>query len=145
MKRSAGVAEAEAALATVLAGATDEEVAIAEAGVSEAEAGLTSAQAGLAIAQAALADYELRAPFAGDVARVSVEEGESVSPGISVVSLSDSSPWYVETDDGVVTNIAPRSEIKRGDVTYTVTIKLTDADDAALLWGLTVFVDINVE
>jgi hypothetical protein len=30
-------------------------------------------------------------------------------------------------------------------VTYTVTIKLTDADDAPLRWGLTAFVDINVE
>jgi HlyD family secretion protein len=168
----AGVAEAEAALASVLAGATDEEIAIAEAGVSEAEAGLVSAQAGLAMAQAALEDYELKAPFAGEIALVSVEEGESVSPGISFVSLSQGSPWYVETDDlteidivqvavgqpvtvsidaipdrefnGVVTNITPRSEIKRGDVTYTVTIKLTDADDAPLLWGLTVFVDINV-
>jgi HlyD family secretion protein len=169
----AGVAEAEAALAAVLAGATDEEVAIAQAGVSEAQAGLTSAQAALAIAQAALEDYELKAPFAGEMARVGVEEGEYVSPGISVVSLSHSSPWYVETDDlteidivqvavgqpvkvtidaipdrefnGVVTEVAPRSETKRGDVTYTVTIELTDADDAPLRWGLTAFVDISVE
>ncbi len=90
-----------------------------------------------------------------------------------MVSLSDSSTWYVETDDlteidivqvavgqpvrvtidavpnqefnGVVTDVAPRSEIKRGDVTYTVTIMLTDAEDAPLRWGLTAFVDINVE
>ena len=47
--------------------------------------------------------------------------------------------------DGVVTDIAPRSEIKRGDVTYTVTIQLLDAEDAPLRWGLTAFVDINVE
>jgi len=169
----AGVAEAEAALATVRAGATDEEIAIAEAGVNEAEAGLISANAALAIAQKALEDYELKTPFGGSVARVSTEEGESVSPGVPVVSLSDSSTWYVETDDlteidivqvavgqpvsvtidaipnqefsGVVTDVAPRSEIKRGDVTYTVTIMLTDAEDAPLRWGLTVFVDINVE
>lgn len=169
----AGVAEAEAALATVRAGATDEEIAIAQAGVAEAEAGLTSAQAALTIAQAGLDDYQLRAPFAGSVAQISVEEGEFVSPGVPVVSLSDSSSWYVETDDlteidvvqvvvgqpvkvnidaipdrefdGVVTDIAPRSEIKRGDVTYTVTIQLLDAEDAPLRWGLTAFVDINVE
>jgi HlyD family secretion protein len=169
----AGVAEAEAALATVLAGATDEEIAIAQAGVSEAEAGLVSAQAALAIAQAALEDYELKAPFAGKVARIGVEEGEFISAGTPVVSLSDDSTWYVETDDlteidvvevavgqpvvvtvdaipnrefnGVVTDIAPRSEIKRGDVTYTITIELVDAEDAPLRWGLTAFVDINVE
>ncbi len=169
----AGVAEAEAALAAVRAGATDEEIAIARAGVAEAEAGLASAQAALAMAQAGLDDYQLRAPFAGSVAQVRAEEGEFVSPGVSVVSLSDSSDWYVETDDlteidvvqvavgqpvkvtidaipdrefnGVVTDIAPRSEIKRGDVTYTVTIQLLDAEDAPLRWGLTAFVDINVE
>ena len=90
-----------------------------------------------------------------------------------VVSLSDSSNWYVETDDlteidvvqvelgqpvsvtidaipdveftGEVTEIAPRSEIKRGDVTYTITIRLLDADNALLRWGLTAFVDINVD
>jgi len=168
-----GVAEAEAALATVRAGATDEEIAIAQASVAEAQAGLASAQAALASAQAGLDDYQLRAPFAGSVAQIGVEEGEFVSPGIPVVSLSDSSDWYVETDDlteidvvqvvvgqpvkvsidaipnrefdGVVTDVAPRSEIKRGDVTYTVTIKLLDAEDAPLRWGLTAFVDINVE
>jgi hypothetical protein len=47
--------------------------------------------------------------------------------------------------NGIVTEVAPRSETKRGDVTYTVTIELTDADDAPLLCGMTVFVDINVE
>jgi len=169
----AGVAETEAALAAVLAGATEEEIAIAEAGVNQAEAGLTSAKAALAIAQNALEDYELKAPFAGSVARIITEQGEFVSPGVPVVSLSDSSTWYVETDDlteidivqvavgqpvrvtidaipdrefnGVVTDVAPRSEIKRGDVTYTVTIMLTDVEDAPLRWGLTAFVDINVE
>ena len=169
----AGVAEAEAALDAVLAGATDEEIAIAEARVVEAEAALASAQAALAIAQSALEDYELKAPLAGDIARISVEVGESVSPGVPVVSISDGSNWYVETDDlteidvvqvalgqpvsvtidaipdreftGVVTDIAPRSEIKRGDVTYTVTIELIDLDNAPVRWGLTAFVDINVE
>ena len=46
---------------------------------------------------------------------------------------------------GVVTDIAPRSEIKRGDVTYTVTIQLTATDGVPLRWGLTAFVDIDVE
>jgi HlyD family secretion protein len=169
----AGVAEAQAALATVLAGSTEEQIAIAEAGVAEAEAGVVSAQAALDMAQVALADFELVAPFAGTVARAGVEVGELVSPGTPIVSLGDSSTWYVDTDDlseidvvqvavgqpvkvtvdaipdqefsGVVTDIAPRSETKRGDVTYTVTVELTDADDAPLRWGMTAFVDINVE
>jgi len=169
----AGVSEAQAALAAVLAGATQEEIAIAQAGVVEAEAGLASAQAALAIAQAALSDFELTAPTPGTVARVNLEVGEFAAPGTPVISLGATSNWYVETDDlteidivqvsvgqpvkvtvdaipdreynGVVTEVAPRSEIKRGDVTYTVTIELTDADDAPLRWGMTVFMDINVE
>lgn len=169
----AGVAEAEAALASAKAGATDEEIAIAEAGVAEAEAALAAAQTALSVAQTNLADYELTAPFAGEVARLGVKEGEFVSPGVPVASLGAASTWYVETDDlteidvvqvtpgqtarvtidalpdrefnGVVTDIAPRSEVKRGDVTYTVTIQLSDVGDAPLRWGLTAFVDINVE
>jgi HlyD family secretion protein len=169
----AGVAEAEAALAVVLAGPTDEDIAIAEAGVAEAEAVLASAQAELAIAQAALSDRELVAPFGGTIARVNVEIGELVSPGRTIISLGDISRWYVETDDlseidvvqvavgqpvnvtvdalldqefnGVVTDIAPRSETKNGDVTYTVTIELDDTDGAPLRWGLTAFVNIDVE
>jgi hypothetical protein len=46
--------------------------------------------------------------------------------------------------NGVVSEVAPRSETKRGDVTYTVTIELIDADDVTLRWGMTVFVDISV-
>jgi multidrug resistance efflux pump len=169
----AGVQEAEAALATVRAGATEEEIAIAEAGVAEAQAGLSSAQSAYEIAKSNLADYQLVAPFAGTAARISVDKGEFVSPGVPVVSLSDASTWYVETDDlteidvvevvigqpakvtidaipdrefnGVVTDIAPRSETKRGDVTYTVSIELTDVEDTPLRWGLTAFVDISVE
>ncbi len=144
----------------------------AEAGVAEAEAALASAQTALETAQAALDNFELVASFPGTVARVNVEVGQFVSPGTPAVSLGDISTWYVETDDlseidvvqvavgqpvkvtvdaipdqeyqGVVTDIAPRSETKRGDVTYTVRIELTDATDAPLRWGMTAFVDIDV-
>lgn len=187
-----GVAEAEAALAAVKAGPSAEEIAIAEAGVTEAEAalaavkagstveaiaiaeaGVAEAEAALAGAQSVLADFELMAPFSGIVARVDAEVGELVSPGTPVISLGNTSTWYVETDDlseidvvqvaigqpvkvtvdaipdrefqGIVTDIAPRSETKRGDVTYTVSIELNAATDAPLRWGMTAFVDINVE
>ncbi len=148
-------------------------VAQAEAGVAEAEAALAAAQAALETAQAALDNFELVASFPGTVARVNVEVGQFLAPGAPAITLGDASTWYVETDDlsevdvvqvaagqpvkvtvdalpdqefqGVVTDIAPRSETKRGDVTYTVSIKLTDATDAPLRWGMTAFVDINVE
>jgi HlyD family secretion protein len=148
-------------------------VAQAEAGVAEAEAALAAAQAALETAQAALDNFELVASFPGTVARVNVEVGQFLAPGAPAITLGDASTWYVETDDlsevdvvqvavgqpvkvtvdalpdqefqGIVTEIAPRSETKRGDVTYTVSIKLTDATDAPLRWGMTAFVDINVE
>jgi HlyD family secretion protein len=148
-------------------------VAQAEAGVAEAEAALAAAQAALETAQAALDNFELVASFPGTVARVNVEVGQFLAPGAPAITLGDASTWYVETDDlsevdvvqvavgqpvkvtvdalpdqefqGIVTDIAPRSETKRGDVTYTVSIKLTDATDAPLRWGMTAFVDINVE
>jgi HlyD family secretion protein len=169
----AGVAEAEAARAAVLAGATDEEIAIAEAGVADAEAALRSAEAAYELAEVTLARYELTAPFAAMVADIGVKPGEFVTPGLPVASVSDSSTWYVDTDDlteidvvqvavgqpatvtidalpdrefqGVVTDISPVAETKRGDVTYTVRVELTDVGDAPLRWGLTAFVDIDVE
>ena len=71
---------------------------------------------------------------------------------IDVVQVAVGQPVKVTVDaipdqefDGVVTEIAPRSETKRGDVTYTVTIELTNSDDLPVRWGMTVFVDIDVE
>lgn len=183
----AGVAEAEAALARAQLGARPEDIRVAEAGVEEAktglqnaqaalvtaEAGLVAAQAGLTAAQNSLADTELVAPFDGTVTNVNLEVGEFVGPGAPVITLGDTSRWYVETDDlseiditavavgqpvvvtvdampgqefdGTVIDIAPRSEVKRGDVTYTVTIELQNVDGVALRWGMTAFVDIQVE
>jgi HlyD family secretion protein len=145
----------------------------AEAGVTQAEAALAIAQAGLASAQTALAHFELAAPMSGSVGSVSLDVGQFVSPGTPVISLEDTSKWTVETDDlsevdivqvalgqpvkvtvdalpgkefkGVVSAITPRSETKRGDVTYTVTVDLTDTADAPLRWGMTSYVDISAK
>jgi len=144
----------------------------AEVGVTQAEAALAIAQAALTTAQTALSHFELVAPMPGTVGRVSLDVGQYITPGTPVVSLEDTSQWTVETDDlsevdivqvamdqpvkvtvdalpgkefkGVVSAITPRSETKRGDVTYTVTVDLTDAADAPLRWGMTAFVDISV-
>ena len=145
----------------------------AEVGVAQAEAALAIAQAALTTAQKALAHFELAASLSGTVGRVSIDVGEFVSPGAAVISLADTSQWTVETDDlsevdivnvalgqpvkvtvdalpdkefeGVVSAITPRSETKRGDVTYTVTVDLTGAADAPLRWGMTAFVDIGTK
>ena len=162
----ADVANAEAALARVKAGATQEKIAIAEAGVQ-------SAQAEVQAAQAEMNKSQLRAPFSGVVGAVQVDEGEFVNPGVTVAALGDTSDWRVETDDlteidvvrvqvgqpvdisvdalpdaeyrGEVARIQPQSETKAGDVTYTVLIDIVEGDTSTLRWGMTTFVDIEVE
>ena len=162
----AGVAEAQANLEQVLAGATPEQIAVAEANVRQAEAALE--QARLAIDKT-----QLKAPFAGIVTSLDLEVGQLVAAGVPAVNVADLSRWQIETDDlteidvvkvaagqpvtirfdalseesfsGVVRRIKPRSEIKAGDVTYTVLIDLDDGSDPRLRWGMTTFVEINAE
>jgi HlyD family secretion protein len=162
----AGVAEAQASLNKVKAGAKDEEIAVSEAAVNNALAALEAAQVELEKTQ-------LTAPFAGTVGMVSVEEGEIVQPGTTLVTLGDTSQWQIETDDlteidvvdvqigapvqisvdalpeeefsGQVARIQPQSETKAGDVTYTVLIDITDGPTARLRWGMTTFVDIQTD
>ncbi len=156
------IAQAQLILAKV--GPRLEEVAVAEASVRQAEEALETARV-------ALAETELKAPFAGTVADVTLEVGETVGPGAPVIIVADFSPWQVETDDlselnvvhvqvgqevevrvdalpdqtfhGRVTEVPLVSELKQGDVTYTVVIELDGVGDAPLRWGMKVFVDIH--
>lgn len=185
---------AQAELDLLLAGSQVEQIAIAEAGVTQAEAALGEAraarasaeaalrqaeaqvsgsQAALAAAQAALDDRTLAAPFAGTVADVAVARGEVISAGVPAAVVADFSEWLVETTDlteldvvgvavgypvqvradalpgealtGTVTDIATVSQELRGDVTYTVTIRLDEATNVPLRWGMTVFATIDTE
>jgi multidrug resistance efflux pump len=132
--------------------------------LASAEARLASAQAGLAAAQAALDNIELRAPFGGTLASLKLKVGEQVAPGVPVATVADFSKWIVETDNlteievvkiaagqsatvtldalpdvtlhGVVEKAASVFEEKRGDITYTITIALSDADPL-MRWGMT--------
>jgi HlyD family secretion protein len=63
-----------------------------------------------------------------------------IQPGDSTSVTVDALPGV--TLNGKVTSITPRSAVKRGDVTYTVKVALTDADPR-LKWGMTAFVDIR--
>ena len=135
--------------------------------VALAEARLTNAKAQLAAAEAALANAELTAPFAGTVAGVMSKVGEMAAPGQPAVVLADFSSWIVETDNlteielpqisvgqpvsvsfdalsdvelrGTVTAIRPLFEVKQGDVTYAVKISLEE-NDPRLQWGMTAVV-----
>jgi HlyD family secretion protein len=156
------VDQAQAQLDLLKAGARKQEIAAAEAAVAQAQAGRDQAAV-------ALADTELRAPFAGTVAVLSVRQGEQVAAGLSVVEIGDLSSWQVETDDlseldivrvqegqpvrvtfdaipgleptGTVVRVQPKGEKKLGDMTYTVTVRL-DNPDPRLRWNMTAVIDL---
>lgn len=156
---------AAAQLALLQAGATSEEIAAAQATVSQAEATLE-------VARAAVGKCEIRAPFAGTVGAVNVRAGETVAPGQPLVTLGDLTTLRVETTDmdeidvarvtvgqkadvtfdalpeqvftGHITRIDPMSKPGAGGVNYTAIVELEESDPA-LRWGMTAFVDIEVE
>lgn len=164
----AGVAQAEAAVAEA-----DLALQKAQASVNQAEAGVSQAQTAVASAQDALERMTLTAPFEGVVADITVAVGEVAASGVPVVTFGDFSQWQVKTTDlteldvvdlkigdpveiqidavpgetlnGTVTRIANTSQLTRGDVTYEVTIALDDTADLPLRWGMTVFVNVDVE
>ena len=132
-------------------------------------AAVKQAEAALLAAQTALADTELRAPISGTIAQLNLKAGERITPGAVVVTLADFSSWQIKTDDlteikvaaiksgqaasiradalpdvvlkGQVEAIEAVSQLKNGDVTYPVTIKLIDTPaDPRLRWGMTVAV-----
>ncbi|CAG0934422.1 partial Macrolide export protein MacA, partial [Planctomycetaceae bacterium] len=165
---AAGVAQrdiAQARLNQLKNGATQAQIDAAKAGVSQVQAAFEAAQA-------ALNEATLKAPFAGTIAQNSVDPGQVIGPGLVVASLADFQSWEVETDDlsevdvvnvqpgqsvsitldalpavtlnGIVTSITPRSTVKRGDVTYTVKIKIENPD-LRLRWGMTAQVELKTK
>jgi HlyD family secretion protein len=159
----AAVRQAQAQLALLEAGVRPETIAVAEAEVAAAQATLDQAKA-------ALADSELRAPFAGTIAALTVNLGEQVAAGVPVVSLADLSRWQIETEDltefdvvglkandtvtltfdalpdlakdGVVNRIRPIGQDNRGDIVYTLVIDPAQQDER-LLWNMTAVVTIE--
>jgi multidrug resistance efflux pump len=162
----AGRDTAQSRLDMLFAGATAEEIAVAQASVSKAEAALDEALL-------ALERTEVRAPFAGTVGMVDVREGELVVADQPLVTLGDLDTLRVETTDldeidvvrvtvgqqvdisfdalpeqvfvGEITRISPMAAPGSGGVNYTVVIALDEELDPAVRWGMTAFVDIEVE
>jgi len=156
---------AQAMFDKLLAGATDEEIAIAAARVASAEAAVNTAKAQLELSQ-------VTAPFAGEVGEINVRLGEPPAPDEAAVLLGDTAQMYVETTDlretdvvylnegmsvevtfdalpdvifdGVISKIASVSNTEKGGTNYTVKINVADLDDQ-LRWGMTAFVNIQVE
>lgn len=114
--------------------------------------------------RAALANAELRAPFAGSIAKLDIKPSEFATAGQSVVTVADFSTWVIKTTDlteldvvnikegqpvtvtldavtektfnGKVQSISKTFTEKQGDITYVVTIVLTDMDPR-MRWGMT--------
>jgi multidrug efflux pump subunit AcrA (membrane-fusion protein) len=156
---------AQARLDQVKSGATRAQIDAAKAGVAQAQAALEAARA-------AVKEATLTAPFAGTIALINVDAGQVIGPGLAIVSIADLQSWEVETDDlgevdvvnvqpgqsvsitldalpgvtlnGTVAAITPRSTVTRGDVTYTVKIRLENPD-ARLRWGMTAQVELKTK
>jgi multidrug resistance efflux pump len=159
----ARIAEIEGDIAKLENGPDPDKLAAAEARIKAAETALTAAQS-------VLKNSEILAPFPGTVAELNTHVGEWIEANQPVMVLADFSQWEIETDDlteldvpevrlgqtaairpdampeleldGVVSAIKDLSEEKRGDITYTVTIRLIQADPR-LRWGMTVAVDFR--
>ena len=139
--------------------------------VALAKARLANAKAQLAAAQATLDNLELVAPFDGTISELKAKPSEWVSPGQPVILLADLSRLRVETTDlseidvaqidigepvivtfdalpdvvvnGTITRIAPKANEGSG-VNYTVIVEIAEIPEK-LRWGMTAFVDIELE
>lgn len=161
----AQLASAQAALDRLLAGASAEDIAMAEARMASAQAALASAQAQLGLTQ-------VKAPFDGQVGAIYVRVGEIVNPGAAAILFGDTRRMHVETTDlretdvihvhegqtvevtfdalpdrsftGVVTAVAPVSSAVQGSTNYTVDVEVAGLEPT-LRWGMTAFVNIRPE
>ncbi len=141
------------------------------ADVAAAEARLANAEASLAAAQAVDDDLEVQAPFDGTISELYINESEWISPGQPAMLIADLNHLRVETTDlneidvsrievgdtaiitfdslpdvtssGTVVRISPKATPGSG-VNYTVVIELDEIPEK-LRWGMTAFVDIEVE
>jgi HlyD family secretion protein len=132
-----------------------------------AQARLENAELQLEAAQAALDDLEIHAPFDGRIVELRINEDEWAGAAIQAILLADYSEWYVETTDltemgvvrierggravvvpdalpevqmtGEIVKISDTYLEQRGDILYTVRIRLENPDER-LRWGMTAVV-----
>lgn len=141
------------------------------ADVRVAQARLDNAQAQLSAAQSAVSNLELHAPFSGTISEIYYKENEWVVAGQPVLLLADLDNLKIETTDlneidaarvklgdpvlitfdalpelklhGRVARISPKAAEGSG-VNYTAMVEF-DTKPEGLRWGMTAFVDIQVE
>jgi len=139
--------------------------------VALAETRIATAETQLAAVKETLADLELKAPFDGVISEVHINPSEWVAPGSPVLLIADLKHLQVKTTDlgeidvaqigigdtatitfdalpdlileGTVINIAPKASPGSG-VNFPVTLELNEIPPE-LRWGMTAFVDIELE
>jgi RND family efflux transporter MFP subunit len=137
--------------------------------VQSAQLNVTKAQNALLDAQNALADYTIRAPFAGTIAKVDVKKGDQASSGTSAATIITASQIAElalnEVDaakvkirqkarltfdaiddlsiDGSVASVDTLGTVSQGVVSYNVKIDFTTRD-ARVKPGMTVNADIEI-
>ncbi|MBI5715845.1 MAG: efflux RND transporter periplasmic adaptor subunit [Chloroflexi bacterium] len=157
-KAKSAVAEAQRKYDKVKSGAPDPDQ------LASLQARVNTATSSLDAAKVALANTELKAPFAGTVAEIKFKVGEQVAPNQAIVTMADFSKWIVKTNNlteievvkvtqgqkatvkldampetklnGTVESVATFFEEKRGDITYTITVGVTNLDPK-MRWGMT--------
>jgi len=88
------------------------QLSTAESQLKSAVANLKQAEANLAYNQAKLADTMITSPISGAVVFKALEKGETVSPGVTILTIVDLADLYVraDLDETMVDNIALNSE-----------------------------------
>jgi multidrug resistance efflux pump len=88
------------------------QLSTAESQLKSAMADLKQAEANLAYNKAKLADTVIKSPISGAVVFKSLEKGETVSPGVTILTIVDLADLYVrvDLDETMVDNIALDSE-----------------------------------
>ena len=135
-----------------------------------AEARMAAAEKRLAAARAGLQNMELRTPVDGTVVHLDLTPGQVVAPGAVAAAVADLSAWQVKTVDlnetdvtkvkvgdratvtidalpglelaGRITGVGAYGQNRLGEVVYTVTVSLDDAD-ARLRWNMTAMVKVQ--
>lgn len=59
---------------------------------------LTIQQSQVQLAQKAVDDKKITAPFDGTVSKINAQTGESVQPGLQIVTIIEKSPWVMEAE-----------------------------------------------
>lgn len=135
-----------------------------------AESRLTTAMTAMLASQAFIDNHQLLSNATGNIANINLKPGERVTAGIPVITYADFANWIIKTDNlteidvvnvkigqkvevvldaipektfsGEVSDIELVFEEKRGDTTYTATIKL-DQIDPLFRWGMTAAINFT--